>query len=105
MNKFIFKSSGHYLGFINDNGNIFSRDGVYLGWIEDEEKTYVWDREGQFRGTTKEINANSCYILRNVYSIPPVSKPPKPTPSTPPIPSPPPNIAPINLSIGFKDAF
>lgn len=106
MAKFIFKSTGHYSGFIMLDGNIFSRDGVYLGWIEEEDgKYYAWDTEGQFRGILKEIDENRCYILKNIYSISPVPKQQKPIPSTPAIPAPPPNIPPTSLSIGVRDAF
>jgi len=106
MAKFIFKSTGHYLGFITIDGNILSRDGIYLGWIEEEDgKHYAWDAEGQFRGTLKEIDENRCYILKNIYSISPVPRKPKSMPSTPAIPAPPPNISPTPLPIGIRDAF
>lgn len=100
MSTFVFKSSGIHLGFIV-SAYLFSRDGEYLGWTE---SGFVWGADGQFRGEVKVINGNT-YILRNIYAAPPVPKLPKPTPATPPLPSPPPNVASVQLPIGFKDAF
>ncbi|MEW6407794.1 MAG: 4-fold beta flower protein [Patescibacteria group bacterium] len=97
---FIYKTNGIYLGFFHEN-NIFNRDGVYLGWLENE---FAWGFDGQYRGQLTKIN-NNFYILRNIYSAPPIPKTPRSTPPTPSIPNPPPNITPINPNIGFKDAF
>ena len=96
--KFIFKSSGQYLGSIV-NDYLFSRDGEYLGWIEGK---YVWDKSGQFRGNTTE---DGRYIVRNIYTIPPVPRVPKPYPVTPSLPAPQANISPIVLPVGNIDAF
>lgn len=96
----IFKTNGVYLGFIHEN-NIFNRDGIYLGWLENQ---FAWGSDGQYRGQLKNIG-DSSYILRNIYSAPPVPKTPRSIPTPPPIPNPPPNIAPISPDIGLKDAF
>lgn len=96
--QYIFKSNGHYLGFIS-NGYIYSRDGIYMGWVEGG---FAWDKHGQFRGYLSE---DGKYILKNVYTIPPVSKSPKPNPSSPVLPTPPANIVPIVLPVGVQDAF
>lgn len=98
MMNYIFKSNGQYVGFIN-NGYLFSRDGIYLGWVEGR---FVWDSTGQFRGILTEDNK---YILKNLYTISPVSRVPRPLPPIPPLPVPQANIAPILLSIGVVDAF
>ena len=95
---FVFKSTGQYLGFIHNN-YLFSRDGFYLGWIEGN---YVWDAQGQFRGT---LTSDRRYILKNLYTIPPVPRVPRPFPPIPPLPAPPPNIPPTLLPIGVVDAF
>ena len=101
MNNFIFKSTGQYLGFI-DNENIFSWDGQYLGWIEGG---YVWDASGQFRGEVKKIDSVS-YILKNMYALPPLPKAPKLNPlPVVPIPTPQVFISAINLEIGWMDGF
>lgn len=94
----IFKSNGQYLGFIS-NGYFFSRDGAYLGWIEGK---FVWDKDGKFRGVLTE---DGRYILKNIYTVSPVPRVPRPMPATPPLPPPPPNIGPIVLHIGYVDAF
>ena len=100
MSEYIFRSNGNYLGFIS-NGYLFSRDGEYLGWVEDK---FVWYSNGQFSGEVTEIN-NKKYILRNIFLIPPISKVPRVQPVSPILPLPPANAIPINLLIGFKDAF
>lgn len=97
---FIFKSSGQYLGFISNN-NLFSRDGLYLGWVENNN---VWGSDGQYRGQLVTINGKT-YILKNIYIIPPIPKPPRAIPSIPTLPPPQANISPIILDIGLKDAF
>lgn len=96
--NYIFKSNGQYLGFIY-NGYLFSRDGIYLGWTEGK---FVWDSAGQFRGILTNDNR---YILKNLYTIPPISRTPRPLPAIPPLPAPQANIAPILLPIGAVDAF
>ena len=96
--QFIFRSNGQYLGFV-DNGYLFSRDGVYLGWVEER---FVWGTNGQFKGF---IPDDGKYILRNIYTVPPVPKPARPIPSVPALPTPQANIAPIVLQVGFVDAF
>ena len=101
MDKYIFKSSGNYLGFITNNF-IFSRDGVYLGWVD--ENKYVWDTSGRYKGGLSTIGEYE-YIVRHQYTMSPVPRAPKITPPTPAIPPPVPNIPPINLQIGFEDGF
>lgn len=101
MNKYIFKSSGNYLGFISGNF-IFSRDGVYLGWVD--ENKYVWDTNGRYRGRLSAVGEFE-YILRQQYTMPPVPRAPKATPPSPAIPPPVPNIPSINLQIGIEDGF
>lgn len=101
MTYTIFQSSGQYLGFIREDGYILSRDGVYLGWLEGN---FAWDKDGQFRGQLSKINEN-YYILKNMYSVSPVPKTPRPVPSVSTVPNPFPNIASIQLKIGFKDGF
>lgn len=98
MIQHIFKSTGHYIGFINNN-SLFSRDGEYLGWVEGN---FVWDCNGIFRGI---LSKDGRYILKNVYTISPISKPARPNPVHPVLPVPVANIAPITLPIGFVDAF
>ena len=100
MSKIIFKSSGIYLGFI-DNDFLFSRDGQYLGWLEG---AHVWGADGQYRGNLNETNGN-LYILRNMFVSMPIPRPPKISPNSPSLPQPPANINPIQLPIGFVDAF
>jgi len=100
---YIYLSNGFYFGFVS-NGFLYSRDGVCLGWIEG---VYVWDMEGKFRGNVVEITgkADSKYILRKRFGLPPISRPPKGsmdpiTPITPPS-----NIKPIDLQVDVIDAF
>jgi hypothetical protein len=101
MNNLSFYSSGHYLGF-SELGNLYSRDGQYLGWIEDDNT--VWDKNGKYRGTITEIVGHR-YILRSIFVLPPIPKPPKPAPNASVIPDPPPNVPPIKLDLGYQDAF
>ena len=101
MDSYLFKSNGQYLGFITDQGYIFSHNGVYLGWLE---SNYAWDTDGNFRGQLMEIDGHK-YILKNIYTIPPIPKPQKPTPQPPVIPNPQPIIKAVELQIGLKDAF
>lgn len=101
MEKYIFKSSGFYLGFIS-NSFIFSQNGVYLGWID--ENKYVWDKDGKYRGSLSVIESHQ-YVLRYQYTIPPIPRAPKAPSPTPTIPPPMSNIAPVVLPIGFEDAF
>lgn len=95
--KFIFKSTGQYLGFIQ-NDYLFSRDGEYFGWVEGN---FVWDKNGQYRGSIM----NDRYIVKNLYAVPPVPRVPRPYPATPAMPSPQANIASILLPVGYTDAF
>ena len=97
----VFQSSGQHLGFTREDGYIFSRDGAYLGWLEEG---FAWDTEGQFRGQVFDINGNR-YILRNIYSVSPIPRTPKPAPPMAQVPPPLPAIPPIQLKIGFKDGF
>lgn len=99
--KFIFKSNGNYLGFIQ-NGFLFSRDGIYLGWVEG---TIIWDFQGRFRGQLIELNGN-LYALLNKFVIPPLPKTPKAVPRnlTSPIPQTS-NIISITIPVGWVDAF
>jgi len=99
-NQSIFKSNGYYLGFIQ-NSFLFSRDGIYLGWIEGQ---YVWDAGGKFRGMIVNMTGHN-YILLNQFVIPPLSKSPKAAPGVPSLPLPEANIPPVNLPIGWVDAF
>ena len=101
MKYTIFQSNGQYLGFTREDGYILSRDGIYLGWLEGD---FAWDKDGQFRGKLYQINGN-YYILRNVYSVAPVPKTPRLSPSVSAIPNPLPNVAPVQLQIGLKDGF
>ena len=99
---FIFKLIGNYIGFIDNNKDIFSRDGIYLGWLEDNN---VWGINGEYRGKLMKIG-DSYYILRNLYVLPPTPKSPQVTPTVAPIPSPPPNVAGIvPPAPGMRDAF
>ncbi len=100
MNKKIFKSNGNYLGFIS-NDYIFSRDGVYLGWLEGN---LFWHSNGNFGGSLTEING-SLYLIINRLQIPPIPRIPKLPPLPPLPPVPPINIMPIQLPIGYVDAF
>ncbi len=99
--KYIFKSYGNYLGFI-DNDNIFDRDGVYLGWLDDG--ILFWHSSGKFGGVLKELNGN-LYLLKNQLQIPPIPKIPKTQPDRPIPLDPPINIMPIVLPIGNIDIF
>lgn len=97
----IYKSNGTYLGFIWNNF-LFSRDGEYLGWLEG---TAVWDKHGTYRGQLFEQGGNT-FIIVNQLIIQPVPRNPKLLPPLrPALPNPPPNVSPINLPIGFVDAF
>jgi len=100
MSIYIFRSTGQYLGFI-ENNHFYSRDGESLAWIDGIN---VWDKEGDFRGKVTQIG-NYKYILKNIYEISPVPKPPKMIPATTSVAVPQSNIPSISLSIGFKDSF
>ncbi|KKS30771.1 MAG: hypothetical protein UV60_C0002G0068 [Parcubacteria group bacterium GW2011_GWA2_43_11] len=100
MEKYIFKSTGQYLGFVR-NDYVFSRDNLYLGWVEGD---IVWDIGGNFRGKLIQL-ADYWYILRNPFTINPIPKIPKPIPPSSPLPKPPVNIPAISLPIGFQDGF
>ena len=100
MTKYIFKSTGQYLGFISNN-YIFSRDGVYLGWVDDK---LVWGKDGQFKGVVFELN-DYTYVVRNKFTVSPIPKSPRAIPSTPSAPQPAANVAPISLPLGYEDAF
>lgn len=101
--KFIFKSSGHYLGFV-EAGHVFSRDNVNLGWVNGDGSD-VWDsRSGEFRGKLREIDGH-LYILKDTFLINPVPRPPKRSSPIVKLPNPPGNISPINLPLGTKDAY
>jgi hypothetical protein len=102
MKRHIFRLSGHYLAFM-DAENIFSRDGHYLGWIE---SNFAWDAAGQFRGELQQIGGH-LYILKDMYALPPLPKPPKLNPlPVVSIPAPPANIPPITPpKIGWVDGF
>lgn len=96
----IYKTSGIYLGFLN-NDLLFSRDGDYLGWTEGQ---FVWDSTGKFRGMIAEIKGNK-YILKDRFSMPPLTKPPKAVNTAVNPPTAPANIAPITLPVNLVDAF
>lgn len=98
--KYIFRSNGNYVGFISGD-SLFSRDGVYLGWVDGN---VVWGKDGQFRGSLTERGGN-YYVLKHLYSMPPIPRVPRAVPVQPALPNPPANISPIILPIGFNDAF
>lgn len=102
-NKFLYKSNGTYLGFIQ-NDTIFNRDGIPLGWLEG---LFVWDITGRFKGNLiKQSNSNQTYyIWLNKFAILPLPKSPRPIQSLPTLPPPPQNIQPVNLPVGWIDAF
>ncbi len=102
MNRYIFKSNGNYLGFLQDD-NIFSRDGIYLGWL-DGDGTYAWDSSGKFRGYLIDVSGNN-FIILNQLQIPPIPRMPRPAPLTPILPPPPVNVSPIPLPVGYIDGF
>lgn len=98
----IYKSNGQYIGFIEGN-NIFLWNGEYVGWVDSQR--FAWSRTGGFLGQIME-KMNNNYIIRNIYTIPPISRNPVinyPTPKNIPVPSP--NIPSISLEIGQQDAF
>jgi hypothetical protein len=97
---FIYKSKGNYLGFI-DESNVFSRDGDFLGWVEG---THVWDKSGTYRGELEEIGGNK-YILKNQYAVQPLPKSPKQVSHSAKLPDPPANITPVEIPIGYVDAY
>lgn len=100
MEKFIYKSSGQYFGFL-ERDNVFSWDGKYLGWVDED---FVWDNLGQFRGELKKIKGK-LYILKNMYALPPLPKTRKhPIPSVE-VPTPQAQIDPISIDIGWTDGF
>ena len=102
MDKFIFKSSGQYLGFIR-NGYLFSRDGNYLGWVENDN---VWSAiNGEFKGQLIGGANNEYYIVRNTFSISPIPKIPRISPLPVVLPLPQANITPTTLPIGVQDGF
>ncbi|MDD5318703.1 MAG: hypothetical protein PHF79_02695 [Candidatus Pacebacteria bacterium] len=102
-NKFLYKSNGNYLGFIQ-NDTIFNRDGIPLGWLEG---AFVWDTQGRFRGNLIKgpVGNQVFYIWSNKLAIPPLSKPPRPISTLPSIPPPPANIQPVGMPVGWADAF
>jgi hypothetical protein len=102
---YIFKSNGFYIGFINNNF-FYNQNGIYLGWVEGQ---FVYDAEGKFRGMIYSAkltdHPNYSYIFRHKFTMPPISKPPKPSiPNTAP-PNPVPLIPPITLDVKWEDAF
>lgn len=102
-NKFLYKSNGNYLGFIQ-NDTIFDRDGNSLGWLEG---AFVWDSFGRFRGSLIKSATNNqvFYVWLNKFAISPLPKNPRPTSIVTAIPSPPPNIPPVTLPVGWIDSF
>ncbi len=88
------------MGFIVNN-YLFSRDNAYLGWVEADN---VWDAGGNFRGKLIEITGHA-YILRSMFTVSPIPKPPKPFPRPVQLPTPQPNILPIIPPIGYQDGF
>ena len=100
-NKFIYKSTGQYLGFVQNN-SLYSRDGFYLGWVEGN---FVWDVDGKFRGVIRDAN-NQHYILLNRFALSPVQRPPRPQlPSVVPLIPPNAFVTPITLPVGYIDGF
>jgi len=71
----VFKWSGEYFGFIDDE-NLFYADAGYLGWIEGGQ---VWGSDGAHLGEVVEEN----YILRRTNMISPLPKIPKTRPTQP----------------------
>ena len=100
MPIYIFTSRGQYLGFI-DNNYFYSRDGESLAWVDGIN---IWDKDGDFRGKITELDGHK-YILKNIYEVSPVPKPPKKIPPPISLVAPASNISPISLRIGFRDAF
>lgn len=96
--KFVFKSTGVYVGFIV-NGSLYSRDGEYLGWIEGK---HVWDAAGRYRG---QLWHDDRYIIFNRFGVTPVPRAPKPSPAPQALPNPPANIPAIALPTGWQDSF
>lgn len=100
MIKYIFRSTGQYLGFIMNN-YLFTRDGAYLGWIDNR---LAWGADGQYRGAILEVE-NRAYVVRNKFTASPLPKSPRAAPATPAIPAPVANTTPIVLPLGYEDAF
>jgi hypothetical protein len=95
---YIYKSSGQYFAFLNNNF-IFSWNGRYLGWTD---KNHVWDSTGNYQGELVTINGN-MYVMKNIFAIPPIPQIPRisPIPPVPPAPSAP--VQPITLPTGYND--
>jgi hypothetical protein len=96
--RYVFKSTGTYLGFVTDNNVLYSRDGGYLGWLDGP---HAWDASGKYRGQLW----SEKYIITNRFGVQPLSRPPRPAPPFPALPVPVANIPPIGLPTGWGDAF
>ena len=97
----IYRLSGQYLGFIFNQG-VFTWNGTYLGWIDNQ--SFVWNKDGNFAGKLTQRNERN-YILKNTFQISPVAKIPRTAPAPPTLPTPRSSAPPIQMPIGWEDAF
>jgi hypothetical protein len=100
--KFVFKSTGQYIGFVYNN-NLFTRDGIFSGWI-DMNTSVVWNQFGHYKGKMTKIG-DAFYILKNLFEIPPIPQSPKPPLTPPPLPLQQENIFPIELQPFIVDGY
>lgn len=96
---YIFKSNGHYLGFIK-NGFLFNPNGIYLGWLDGK---FIWDKKGFFRGILINLEGKN-YILLEKFSMLPPSRSPKIVENIVPL-VPQPSIKRISLPVDMIDGF
>ena len=78
----IYRWNGRYFGFVRGDC-LFSSGGEYLGWIDDDGQ--VWRADGRYLG---EI-ADQSYVLRRTSMVRPVNRVPRVHPVRPvrPVPS------------------
>ena len=94
----IYSTNGVYLGFV-ENNNLYSRDSLALGWVENG---HVWKVDGTYAGEITHID-NHDYILRNSFTISPISKGARKIDDASQQPEPQRNIAKISAPLGFRD--
>jgi hypothetical protein len=97
MNRIpIFHCCGRYFGFVHDS-HLFDVCSNYHGWIEQDGT--VWRSDGMFLGEVIDTH----YILKRQDIADPISKPPRPIPSTPIPPLPAKNRLEHVPSVGWTD--
>ena len=94
----IFRLNGAYVGVLTSDGWFFDAEGRYIGWYDDEGQ--VWYRDGSLLG---EI-LNENYILTRQGRRPFVRRTPRVPPVTPELPAAPADRIPTTGEPGWVDA-